>query len=72
MGEVVKLQPISVGSWIKHDGKSVPEIDGLRCDMKLRSGEIMGDENSQDWWDSWLWSNRHKDQWDVIEYREST
>lgn len=62
-----------MSEWIEWKGGSSgpPEIEGLRCDIKLRSGEIEINENSYDWWGYWNWASPSQGTEDIVAYRLS-
>lgn len=61
-----------MSAWIEHDGRSVPKIDGLRCDIRFRPGTVFENENSYDWWSDWTWADRVQSADDIVAYRLPT
>lgn len=60
-----------MSEWIEWKGGAdgPPEIDGLRCDLKFRCGDIHEYENSYDYWSNWNWQDGSEDYDDIIAYR---
>lgn len=51
------------GEWVNWHGGKRPNIEGLRCDIKFRNGEIFENENSDDW--DWTHVNSP---YDIVSY----
>lgn len=58
-----------MADWQSHDGKSYIYVDGLRADLRLRNGEILTEENVNDWMYDALWFNREKRPDDIVAFR---
>ena len=60
--------------WVPWEGGTEPPlIDGLRCDMLRRNGDIDLCENYQDWLDEWCWGQGRPDaDDDIVAYRGPT
>ena len=58
--------------WIGHDGKRVPELPGLQCDIMFRMLEHIEGVVDDDPDVRWIWEDESEDPEDVIAYRPST
>lgn len=52
--------------WIEWNGGSRPIINGLRCDLKFRNGDVYEYENSDDW--PWTHTGNGED---IVAYRKA-
>lgn len=55
--------------WNPHDGLRVPEIPNLRCDLLLRSGDVVDQEDSYDYWSYWHWAHGDNNPNEIIAFR---
>lgn len=58
--------------WIGHNGKRVPDLPGLTCDIMLRIQESIEGVVDDDPDVQWIWPDGSDDDEDVIAYRPNT
>lgn len=62
---------IRYDEWIEWKGgkSGPPEINGLRCDLKFRCGDVHEHDNSYDYWSNWDWEEGCEEYDDIVAYR---
>ena len=60
-----------MSGWTKWNGDECPDLKGLRRDLLRRDGEILDNENIQDWWSDWEWKERKPSPSDIVGYRDA-